>query len=94
MFKTAGIGMVLSLTCSVGQAMCGSEAIAAAENFILHIARSELGQLSIVKESNNDLVFSYVIQNTISNAAVEIYSVEADLDSYCTIQKVEFLGYK
>jgi hypothetical protein len=76
--------------------MCGSEALEAAEGFAKYVANSQVGKLSIQSESNNDLVFTYVVENkiTTSGSFTEVYRVEADLDSHCTILKVEFLGYK
>lgn len=77
-------------------ALCGSDALEAAENFAVHVRSGQVGKLEIVKESSNDLVFTYVIENTISGGGgyTEVYEVVADLDSQCIVNKVEFLNFK
>ncbi len=77
-------------------AMCGSDALEAAENFAVHVRHGQVGQLEIVKESSNDLVYTYVIENTIAGPGgyTEVYEVVADLDSQCMVDKVTFLHFK
>jgi len=80
-------------------ALCGSDALEAAENFAVHVRKGSAGKLNIVKESadpKRDLILIYEIENTIAGAGgyTEVYEVVADLDSYCSIDKVTFLGYR
>ena len=89
--------MVLCLLASPSAfGMCGSEAIEGAEDFAKYVRGGHVGRVEIVKESSDDLVYTYIVENTRSGDGgfTEVFEVVTDLDSNCIVNGLRFIGYK